>query len=737
MTPAAWTTRIGGRPREQLGAPRSDGHVIVYTWTSAVGRWSAQDVTARTGRTAAGALSAWQTRDGPYVVEHLAGRSTGGALLVFYRSSRDSRWKVVDVTAKTGRHVADGLTSWQSRSGPFNVEHVAGRDSTGNLLVFWWSPAHDWQVVNVSAKTGRRIASPATSWQLRKNGRNTEYVAGSAADGRVTVFAWTRATDWRAAVLPQSLPGGVTAWVVGRVEHLGGAEADGSLIVLWRSGGQGWRRIDVSHITAEPVQGPPAAYRLRDGEETVELLASCAPDGHLIAHWWKPSRDWQALDLSEINGATATTAPAAWLTSSGSRIVEHLAFNGGDGRLRVLYSFDQPRTLTDAVGAGYESVRLMRNTTRKVLLVLMDQHAPNPLGRPTAAAVRQTVFGGAGQSVRGFFLENSGGAFTITEARTVGWYEADQPPSYYGPHDRMGAALRAANPDVDFSRYDADGDGTLEPREVAIYFLHPGRAGGLGRTGSRSIKDVDGGELKLDGVRIHEGIEGGIGNPPNLGVVAHELSHPLLGLPDMYAYDANGQYFTPTSPTRYSLMDNTYASFHIDAFNKLKLGWARPRLVFRGGAHTLPDIETRNRVLVLLDPSHGTREYFLVENRYAGASYDVGLPDQGLGVWHVMEERAVYESAAPPGTVDPAKWASIKGQWGRSAVRMVRPLISLPLDDRRALWDGSDYPLLSNDPDPLHSSLRWGDGTPSGFALHGLGTASGDFALMADVPPMP
>ena len=709
----------------------------MFVWTAAVGHWTAQDVTASTGRSVTGRLTAWQTRDGPYAVEHLAGRSAGGSLLVFYRSSRDDRWKVVDVTGKTGRRVADALTSWQTRSGPYNVEHLAGRDAAGNLLVFWWSPAHDWQAINASARTGRRIASPTTSWQKRRNGVNTEYVAGTAADGRVVIFGWTRATDWRAQVLGVRLPGGVTSWAVAAVERLAGADASGSLTVLVRPNGRTWKTVRVTRTTGERIQGPPMAYQVRDGSELVELLAARSPAGHLILHWWKGSRDWQALDLTDVTGHGAGTGPVGWLTKTGSRTVEHLALNGADGRLRVFYSFDQVRTLTDAVGRQYESIKRLGNATRKVLVVLMDQHYPNPLGRPSAAAVRETIFGDA-KSVRGFFLENSGRRFMINKVRTLGWYEADKPTSYYDSHDRMGAALRAADPDIDFGQYDSNNDGKLEPSELAVYFLHPGRPGGLGRTGSRSIKDVDGGDLKLDGVLIREGMEGGIGNPPNLGVVAHELSHPLLGLPDMYAQNKDGGYFTPTAPAQYSLMDGTYAPFHIDPFNKLKLGWAQPRLVFRSGSYVLPDIETRNRVLVLLDPSRGTREYFLVENRYPGSSYDLGLFDQGLGVWHIMEERSVYDSAPPPPTVSLSDWAKVGlGQWGRKAIRMLRPDVSPPLDDHVALWDGSNYALTSDDPDPLHSSLRWGDGTSSGFALHDLGMAAPDFGLSVDVPAMP
>jgi M6 family metalloprotease-like protein len=750
--PVAWKTRVDGLTIEHLAGPRRDGHLLVFAWSSAVARWTERDVTTITRRIITGPLTAWETPDGPYTVEHLAGRSLDGSLLVFYRSSRNNLWKVVDVTAKTGRRVADALTSWQTKSGPYNVEHVAGRDSNGNLLVFWWSPAHDWQAVNVSAKTGRLVASPVTSWQLRRNGVNFEYLGGTDTHGNVTIFSWTPSTDWRAAqLLAEHFRGGVSSWLVGARENLAGTRADGSLIVLSRLNTARWKTVNVTALTGERVQGPPTPYRLSTVPfplpGAVELLASRSRTGHVILHWWKQSLDWQALDLTDITRRSATTAPAAWITTSDSRTVEHLAFNGTDGRLLVVYSFDQPRTLTDAVQAHYESIRWMRNVSRRVLVVLFDTHCGDP--RTSPDDVERTAFG-PDPSVRGFFRENSGGAFAITEVATLGWYDADQPCAYYLPgstgHDKMGAALRAADPDFNFAAYDTDHDGTLEPSELGIVFIHPGHAGGLGRFG---IKDptqpnASAGPLVLDGVKIPDGSEMGVGIPPNLGVVAHELSHLLLGLPDMYPCHKHVEglddcFFTPTAPSQYSLMDGTYQGTHIDPFNKLKLGWARPRLVFRPGRYTLPDIETRHRVLVLLDPRRGMHECFLVENRYRGTSYDANLADQGLGVWHIMEDSAVYDSAPPPPTVSTTHWGLLgSGNWGRKAIRMVRPVLTeSAFQDYLALWDGNDYPLVSADPDPQHSSLRWGNGKPSGFALHHLGMPQADFSLSVGVPPVP
>jgi hypothetical protein len=216
-----------------------------------------------------------------------------------------------------------------------------------------------------------------------------------------------------------------------------------------------------------------------DGTERVELLGARSPNGHALVYWWKPSRDWQAIDLTEITGREIASPPEAWVTSAGNgRLSEHLAAVGTDGWLRVFYSFDQPRTLTDKVGEAYQGIKRMRNTTRKVVAILWDPHYPG-IAKPDRAVVVNALFG-ATNSVRDYFRENSAGAFSIRSAGVLGWYDADRPLNYYdnpdNPHDKAGAALRAADPDFDFSAYDDDDDGTLEPHELAIVFIHPGRA---------------------------------------------------------------------------------------------------------------------------------------------------------------------------------------------------------------------------------------------------------------------
>ena len=84
----------------------------------------------------------------------------------------------VDVTQKTGYQVQGAVNSWQTKSGEYNVEHLAGITPNNELIVFWWSRRHDWQAVNVTAKTNHHIVTPVTSWQTPNGPYLVEHLAG-------------------------------------------------------------------------------------------------------------------------------------------------------------------------------------------------------------------------------------------------------------------------------------------------------------------------------------------------------------------------------------------------------------------------------------------------------------------------------------------------------------------------------------------------------------------------------
>ena len=93
----------------------------------------------------------------------------------------------------------------------------------------------------------------------------------------------------------------------------------------------------------------------------------------------------------------------------------------------------------------------------------------------------------------------------------------------------------------------------------------------------------------------------------------------------------------------YSMLDAGAGTTHLDPFEKLKLGWLNWKIAKQSGIYTVKDIETHNEALILYNTQRGTDEYFIIENRWRGISYDAGVPNvgqgipqDGLAIWHII-----------------------------------------------------------------------------------------------------
>jgi M6 family metalloprotease-like protein len=383
-----------------------------------------------------------------------------------------------------------------------------------------------------------------------------------------------------------------------------------------------------------------------------------------------------------------------------------------------------------------------------LLVILWDPNRPEHPA-PSKADVRELIFG-TKPSVRDYFIANSNNLFFLNKAEIKGWYNANKPWNHYwGPEDtgdsdgdgwisghveKWAEAVRKANPTFDFASFDVNGDGTLQTNELGILMVIP-QNNTFGTVRVPLGRQHPSNEpLIVDGVIIPLIAEAYIGSPPDMGLIAHELSHLYLNLPDMYY-----NFFFPHAAGVYSLMDADHVDNHIDPFHKIRLGWMQPAIVWENTCIPIEAVETSHVAFVLCDPKHGAGEYFIVENRCPNLNYDSNLPDQGLAVWHIIEDPDIYKNLSAPAGVNAADWASIgANDWGRRVIRMIRPVYGPPFNNSKALWDGSDpetgYDLLSDDPDPSHATLKWADGTPSGFAIKNISAAGPHMEACVEVP---
>ena len=264
-------------------------------------------------------------------------------------------------------------------------------------------------------------------------------------------------------------------------------------------------------------------------------------------------------------------------------------------------------------------------------------------------------------SVRTYFEENSHRQFT-PEFEVLGPVNLTNAKSYYGrntstqqgsdalPEMALVHAAKALDGTVDFSRYDNDGDGTVD--FVLFYFSGYDEAQG-GNTNciwshawylsasqnARNQRTFDG--VKLDRYFCTAELKGGSGSTMcSIGTTCHEFAH-TLGLPDFYDadYETNGE---AASMYSFDLMSsgnynaNSTIPPYFTAEELYEVGWmsAIPEMA-TSGTVTLPAVNYPDATgySAYMTKAATNGEYFVYEVR-GGQRWDAPLPE-GMMVYHV------------------------------------------------------------------------------------------------------
>ena len=294
-----------------------------------------------------------------------------------------------------------------------------------------------------------------------------------------------------------------------------------------------------------------------------------------------------------------------------------------------------------------------------------DSGEPHALFDALLNEVGYSFNGGTG-SARDYYYDNSHGGFEPI-FDVYGPVKLDTTYAYYGkndwsgndsrPEDAVIDACRKLDEEIDFSRYDNDGDGEVDL--VFMYYAGKGENdGGNSNTIWPHQWEISsaGKSLTLDGKTVDTyactSELDGSGSLCGIGTACHEFGH-AMGLPDLYDtdYEDNGEAGGLYS---YSLMcgggynNNGHTPPYFNFEERMFLGWLEEKdyLEFGNtGTYTIPSIDENVAYRTFTDKDG---EYFIYENR-SKTGWDAYLPGEGLIVYHAdkssRQVRLSYGSA--------------------------------------------------------------------------------------------
>lgn len=319
-------------------------------------------------------------------------------------------------------------------------------------------------------------------------------------------------------------------------------------------------------------------------------------------------------------------------------------------------------------------------------------------------------------SVRDYFSDNSNGSF-VPEFDVMGPIEVDVSQYYINgtelTYELCRKVLETADTEIDYSRYDSDGDGVVD----MFYILYAGYASVYQGNDTRLVwphaghfEDFEdtGKELTLDGMRfgrfacsseIYGWHDEGDLYLDGIGVIVHEFSH-VLGFKDHY--DVSG--YLNEDPGTWDVMaaGNYNGSLNdtpcgYNSYEKFAAGFITPRTVTRadsGETLTLRSLLTSDDAVRIVSTQDST--VFMIENRQL-EKWDKNLPGHGMLVWRVdscdreyWEHNALNVNERPHFKLVRANGAT------RTLFREIEDMDYDPFPGTRNIYELTNYSIESN-----------------------------------------
>jgi len=326
------------------------------------------------------------------------------------------------------------------------------------------------------------------------------------------------------------------------------------------------------------------------------------------------------------------------------------------------------------------------NLGSQPLLVILVDFTPSVRIGSTAATLYSKFFGASG-SVKDYYEKVSYGNFSLTPAPETDValgglindgiisvtlpYAHPNPGSTVDDRNRtiVRDALLAADPYVDFSQFDTDGNGVISATELHIIVIVAGAersysanpcaasvwAHRWGLSGSVAAPTLDGKIVGRNYTQFGEWHCSGSassGHAATIGVMVHEFGHDI-GLPDLYDTDDSsagiGDWSVMASGSWNGITLPGDSPAHFDPWSKFFEGWIIPTPVTATLVNQpIVRSATNADFYQLLSGTPSSGEFFLVENRQR-VNYDAGLPGSGLLIWHIDTSKTNNDSECYPG----------------------------------------------------------------------------------------